>query len=72
MISIVLATDMARHFKDQGKLKNRIASDDFNMRSHDKLFVMSFLAHMADISNPTKRWDICIKWVELLFQEFFN
>ena len=28
--------------------------------------------HMADISNPCKTWDICFKWIELLFCEFFN
>ena len=28
--------------------------------------------HLADISNSTKKFDICWKWVELLFVEFFT
>jgi high affinity cGMP-specific 3',5'-cyclic phosphodiesterase 9 len=31
MITLVIATDMAYHFNDQGKLKNRLASDNFDM-----------------------------------------
>lgn len=72
MIALVLATDMAFHFSDQGKLKNRLASDNFNMKTNDKLFLMGFLVHMSDISNPTKTWKLCVKWIDLLFVEFFN
>jgi cAMP-specific phosphodiesterase 4 len=28
--------------------------------------------HLADISNPTKPWDVCLEWTELLFVEFFE
>mmetsp|Transcript_42214 Transcript_42214/g.57396 ORF Transcript_42214/g.57396 Transcript_42214/m.57396 type:complete len:82 (+) Transcript_42214:193-438(+) len=27
--------------------------------------------HLADISNPTKPWDTCKLWTDLLFLEFF-
>jgi len=27
---------------------------------------------LADISNGTKPWNLCAKWVDLLFIEFFN
>ena len=30
------------------------------------------LFHLADISNSTKKFDICFKWCELLFVEFYN
>lgn len=28
--------------------------------------------HLADISNPTKHWDLTLRWTELLFEEFFK
>ena len=28
--------------------------------------------HLADISNSTKQFDICLKWCEYLFVEFFH
>jgi hypothetical protein len=30
------------------------------------------LFHLADISNSTKPWNVCAKWTELLFIEFFH
>ena len=28
--------------------------------------------HIADISNPSKKWDISLKWTEWLYEEFFG
>jgi cAMP-specific phosphodiesterase 4 len=28
--------------------------------------------HLADISNPSKSWNLALKWTELLFEEFFK
>lgn len=28
--------------------------------------------HLADISNPTKSWELALAWTELLFEEFFK
>lgn len=33
---------------------------------------MSVIIHLADISNPTKPWRLCYKWIDLLFLEFFK
>jgi hypothetical protein len=41
------------------------------MGKRDKNFSMTFLVHMADISNTTKEWKACHKWIDLLFIEFF-
>jgi hypothetical protein len=68
----VLATDMARHFGDMGKFKNRIDSADFDATAVDKELATDFLFHIADISNPTKPWPLCKKWTDLLFIEFFQ
>jgi hypothetical protein len=33
---------------------------------------MFILFHLADISNSSKSWDICSKWTDLLYIEFFH
>jgi hypothetical protein len=30
------------------------------------------IVHLADVSNPTKPWRLCYKWIDLLFLEFFK
>jgi hypothetical protein len=44
---------------------------DFDPSTSDKEIAMNFLIHMADISNTTKEWKACQKWIDLLFVEFF-
>lgn len=73
MIQMVLATDMAEHFKAIGRIKGRVSGDDYDPKNlDDKLECMAFIIHMADISNPTKKWELCFLWTELLFCEFFH
>jgi hypothetical protein len=72
MISLVLATDMTKHFNDLGMFKSRLNCDNFNPKENDKAITMNILMHISDISNPAKNWDICFKWTNLLFVEFFN
>lgn len=71
MIGCILATDMAKHFADQGKFKSRIGAEDFDPTTTDKDLTMHMVFHLADISNPAKKFDICLKWTELLYVEFF-
>jgi hypothetical protein len=72
MIGSVLGTDMAKHFGELGKFKSRIAAEDFDATGQDKEITLHMLFHLADISNSTKPWDICQKWVDLLFVEYFD
>ena len=72
MIGNVLATDMAKHFAELGKFKSRLLSEDFDASGNDKEITINILFHLADISNSTKQWDICKKWVDLLFVEYFD
>jgi hypothetical protein len=71
MIGNILATDMAKHFAELGKFKARVASPDFDPSGSDKELSMHIVFHLADISNPAKKFDICSKWTELLYVEFF-
>ncbi|CDW89816.1 UNKNOWN [Stylonychia lemnae] len=72
MIGAILNTDMSQHFSELGKFKARIQSPEFEPAGSDKDFVMYETFHLADISNATKQWDVCLNWTELLFVEFFH
>ena len=69
---MVLATDMAFHFADLGKVKVRLTSHDFDPKSKDKLQCMESLLHGADISNPTKPFPIYEKWAKRVLEEFWQ
>lgn len=57
MIDLVLATDMAFHFRDLQVMKQRVTAHHWNPKEgEDKKAVMSMVIHLADISNPTKSW----------------
>jgi len=75
MINFVLCTDLASHFYELGSFKTRVLAlreNDFeNISDEDKLALLSNSMHFADISNQTKKWDICHKWTEFLYEEFF-
>jgi len=73
MISAVLSTDMSRHFTSLSMFKSKISQTDFKPQEveADKKLTIDLFFHMSDISNPTKPWEICKYWTDLLFVEFF-
>lgn len=72
MIEMILSTDMAKHFTDISKFKQRQGADDFAPSEGDKLLCMCMGIHMSDLSNPTKPWPISLKWTNLVYEEFFD
>lgn len=54
------------------KFKARIGAVDFEPKGEDKDLTLEVMFHLADISNGTKSWEVCRKWTDLLFIEFFN
>ena len=83
MISCVLATDMAFHNLYVDLLKNYINEvkdgknkENNNEKSKDKSDknqkFMNLLIHSADISNPTKLFDIYFEWAKLVVEEFWD
>jgi hypothetical protein len=72
MISIVLDTDMTKHFTKVGMLKSRIQADNFDPADSDKLPLLCMALHLADISNQGKKYSICKTWTLNLFKEFYN
>lgn len=73
MVGAILATDMALHFAKIGVLKSKLASDDTDFTNdEDKKFICEQFFHLCDISNATKTFDLCEKWTNLLFEEFYH
>ena len=72
IIETILSTDMTKHFTEMGHIKSRSTASDFDTsQGKDKESIIKFVFHMADISNPTKSWELCKLWTDLLFVEFF-
>jgi hypothetical protein len=71
MIEMILSTDMSKHFADLGKFKSRVSASNFDPAEGDKQICMNMGMHIADISNPSKTWEISLKWTEWLYDEFF-
>jgi len=72
LVSMVLATDMAKHAEHVQQLQSLISQkgpDD--VCSEDKQFLLATLLHASDISNPTKPRKIMLSWTELILKEFW-
>lgn len=82
IINNILATDMTTHKTEYENMKE-IVSKSKLLGKEDKLHNIIFedknnkilfssqLVHLADISNPTKKFGLYKKWVDLVFEEFF-
>lgn len=71
MILCVLATDMANHNLSINFLNNCL-SEKNKPEDNDKQEFMKLAIHAADISNPTKIFDIYFKWAKLIMEEFYS
>ncbi|CAG9321702.1 unnamed protein product [Blepharisma stoltei] len=71
IISMVLATDMSRHFSDIAKYKTRFSIDTPIKDDIDRLLTMEMMMHSSDLGNPCRPWELCKQWTQLIVQEFF-
>ncbi|XP_054168087.1 dual specificity calcium/calmodulin-dependent 3',5'-cyclic nucleotide phosphodiesterase 1-like [Oppia nitens] len=69
VIDMVLATDMSSHFLQIKTLKTLLGHTEFNI---DKPKGLSYILHSADISHPSKSFDLHYRWTKLLMEEFFR
>ena len=65
---MVLATDMSLHFQQIKEMKRAVVTPD----TLDRGSTMAFIVHAADISHPTKVWELHKKWTDGLVEEFFR
>ncbi|XP_048451579.1 dual specificity Calcium/calmodulin-dependent 3',5'-cyclic nucleotide phosphodiesterase 1C-like [Rhincodon typus] len=68
VIEMVLATDMSCHFQQVKAMKNALQQPE----GIDKPKAFSLLLHTADISHPTKAWEMHHRWTMALLEEFFR
>jgi hypothetical protein len=73
VISMVLSTDVAKHFHEYGLLKARLQDQKFPDREKpsDKELILKCLLHACDIGNPSKSIDVTVDWTALVMTEFF-
>lgn len=68
IIEMVLATDMSIHFKQMQTMKEAIMVPE-NLQ---KVNILSFVLHAADISHPCKSWKLHQEWTNQVVEEFFQ
>ena len=84
MVGNILATDMANHGKIMTVIKSRISinkaenktkfellSGNEKTKFEEQQSLFDFLIHAADLAHNTKLFNISLKWVELLSEEFW-
>merc|ERR1719323_1280387 len=73
MISMVLATDMAKHQKYVSELRSMLEAPAAQSleKVEDKFFLLDTLLHAADLSNPGKDTSIALAWTRRVCEEFW-
>ena len=77
MIACVLSTDMSFHniyveFLKKNLEKTKSSSENDDNKKEEYQNYLNILIHSADISNPTKPFEIYFKWAELVVKEFYE
>ncbi|XP_031564387.1 calcium/calmodulin-dependent 3',5'-cyclic nucleotide phosphodiesterase 1A-like isoform X2 [Actinia tenebrosa] len=68
VIDMVLATDMTSHFEQLRTTKVALVGGSPIENSE----LLQLILHVADISNPTKDWQIHQQWTQRIMEEFFT
>jgi hypothetical protein len=71
IIQCILGTDLAVHSDLLAACEVTFAAFDKEQGAH-RTELARCLLHAADVSNPTKNWELCQKWTVLLSQEFLH
>ena len=86
MISQILSTDMANHGEVVSLIRAKIKASEeelgpgnFNLLSgnekskfDEQQMLYNYLIHAADLGHNCKKFEICIQWVKVLCEEFWN
>ena len=84
MISQILATDMANHgevvslirakikaSEEEGENRFNLLSGNEKSKFDEQQMLFNYLIHAADLGHNCKKFNISLKWVELLSEEFW-
>lgn len=70
---LILATDINRQQEFLTRFHRHIEEDSLDLRkSENRQFILQIALKCADISNPTRPWDISHKWSLKVCDEFFR
>nr|KAF6478290.1 phosphodiesterase 9A [Molossus molossus] len=70
MITLILATDMARHAEIMDSFKEKMENFDYSNEEHTTLLKM-ILIKCCDISNEVRPMEVAEPWVDCLLEEYF-
>ena len=76
MISCFMATDMVQHQNIVSKFALRCEGGKFNVRDdpkvsgEDRLLLLNGILHAADLSNPSRPFDIARQWATAINNEW--
>jgi hypothetical protein len=75
VVNSILATDMSAHFGLAEELRTVVVrnSDDpaFDLSDADKMVIIKTIVHCADLSNPSRAWEVSHRWQQRILEEFF-
>lgn len=70
--SMILATDMGKHGEILGQIAVKLAGSSFVQENKaDRLLILDLLMKVADLSNGTRKWELCQFWTDSVTAEFF-
>lgn len=72
VISLILATDMAKHFDIMKQLNDLKEQGNWQETEDGRLLIMQLLLKAADISNVARRFELADRWCDVLCEEFFR
>ncbi|OHT00473.1 3'5'-cyclic nucleotide phosphodiesterase family protein [Tritrichomonas foetus] len=73
IIQMILATDMAHHFKLVKSANDIIDQGPINLSNQKhRLMAMTMLMKVSDISNVSRPFEIADKWCDVLCEEFWR
>ncbi|XP_078283128.1 high affinity cGMP-specific 3',5'-cyclic phosphodiesterase 9A-like isoform X3 [Rhinoraja longicauda] len=71
IITLILATDMARHGEILDTFKPKVDNFDFSNEEH-KISLKMLLIKCCDISNEVRPTEVADPWVDCLLEEYFT
>mmetsp|Transcript_71422 Transcript_71422/g.201493 ORF Transcript_71422/g.201493 Transcript_71422/m.201493 type:complete len:424 (+) Transcript_71422:770-2041(+) len=73
IIKLILATDMSVHGSKLSSFNAKVGDDHLNLTNEDDQVEMCcMMLHASDVSNCARPWDVYLKWVEPITEEFYR
>ncbi|XP_017774954.1 PREDICTED: probable 3',5'-cyclic phosphodiesterase pde-5 isoform X2 [Nicrophorus vespilloides] len=69
----ILATDLALFFNNKDRLSKILSEDNFSWHNQDhRLLIQAIAMTGSDLSASAKPWEVQVKTVDIIFQEFYD